>query len=83
MKSWPERGTDLNTTTGLSDNNQALVLILNYKYLLLARRLTCEILPKVLLQFNCLVKDFIGLLICLPLVHFPGKKKKIGQLWLV
>lgn len=34
---------------------------------------TCEILSKVLLQLNCLVKDFIGLLVCLPLVHFPER----------
>lgn len=40
---------------------------------------TCEILSKVLLQLNCLVKHFIGLLICLPLIHFPEKDK----FWLV
>lgn len=41
-------------------------------------RLTCEILPKVLLQFNCLVKDFIGLLICLPLIHLPESDSSYG-----
>lgn len=49
-----------------------------YKYFLLAMRLTCEILPKVLLQFNCLVKDFIGLLICLPLIHLPESDSSYG-----
>ena len=39
-------------------------------------RLTCEILSELLLQFNCLVKDFIGLLIRLPLIHFPVKDTK-------
>lgn len=35
--------------------------------------LTGEKLSKVLLQLYCLVKHFVGLIVRLPLVHFPEK----------
>lgn len=40
-------------------------------------RQTCEILSEVLLQLHCLVKDFIGLLVRLPLIHFPEKHEQL------
>ena len=36
-------------------------------------RPTCEILSEVLLQLYRLIKDFIGLFVRLPLIHFPEK----------
>lgn len=38
------------------------------------RKQTCEELSKVLLQLHRLVKDFISLLVRLPLVHIPEKQ---------
>lgn len=65
-------------TLNITNVHQLLIFISDPKSRNAARP-TCEILSKVLLQLHRLVKDFIGLLVRLPLIHFPENDNELHQ----